>query len=40
VTTALDRFQRIAMDHAFGRISRIDIDWLINEIRQLREQNY
>jgi hypothetical protein len=35
---ALDRLPRIRADHEFGRITRIDIDWLIAEIDRLRAQ--
>lgn len=34
----LDRLPRIKVDHEFGRVSRIDIDWLIAQVAILRAQ--
>jgi phage terminase Nu1 subunit (DNA packaging protein) len=34
---SIDRLPRISIDHEYGRLNRWDIDWLIDEVKRLRQ---
>jgi phage terminase Nu1 subunit (DNA packaging protein) len=34
---SVDRLPRISIDHEYGRLNRWDIDWLIDEVKRLRQ---